>query len=91
MGKPEIVHKTIAPISDLFTKDFMEEISFKENGDATIKEILETYIVYYCGLFKSDCNYVVNWIYCQKKCTGSIIGNIAKLQFLLKDKIVAGC
>ena len=81
MGKPEIVHKTIAPISDLFTTDFMEEISFKENGDATIKEILETYIVYYCGLFKSECNYVVNWLYCQKKCTGSIIGNIAKLQF----------
>ena len=81
MGKPEIVHKTIAPISDLFTNDFMKEISFKENGDATIKEILETYIVHYCGLFKSECNYVVNWLYCQKKCTGSIIGNIAKLHF----------
>ena len=76
MGKPEIVHKTIAPISDLFTNDFMEDISFKENGDATIKDVLEKYLESYCGLFISECNYVVNRFYCQNNCSGSIIGNI---------------
>ena len=76
MGKPEIVHKTIAPISDLFTTDFMEDISFKENGDATIKDVLEKYLDSYCGLFRSECNYVVNRFYCQNNCSGPIIGNI---------------
>lgn len=73
MGKPEIVHKTIAPISDIFTTDFMKELSFKENGDATIKESLETYLFNYCGLFRSECNYVVDKLYCPKDyCSGSI-------------------
>ena len=63
-GTPEIIHKTISPISDLFTKDFMTGISFKENGDATIKELLEKYLAYYCGLFRSQCNYVVAKPYC---------------------------
>ena len=63
-GTPEIIHKTISPISDLFTKDFMTGISFKDNGDATIKELLEKYLSYYCGLFRSTCNYVVAKPYC---------------------------
>ena len=63
-GTPEIIHKTISPISDLFTKDFMTDISFKENGDATIKELVEKYLAYYCGLFRSQCNYVVAKPYC---------------------------
>ena len=89
MGKPEIVHKTIAPISHLFTTDFMREISFKENGDATIKESLESYIVNYCSLFRSECNYVVDRFYCQRKCTGSIIGNIATFVYC-KAILIAG-
>merc|ERR1712106_482927 len=78
MGKPEIVHKTISHISDLFTTDFMKDISFKENGDATMKELLETYIFNYCGLFRSECNYVVAKPYCPKDyCTDSYTGKLS--------------
>ena len=74
-GTPEIIHKTIAPISDLFTQDFMTDISFKQNGDATIKELLEKYLIYYCALFRSQCNYVVAKPYCPAlHCSGT--GNI---------------
>lgn len=74
-GKPEIIHKTIAPISDLFKKDFMTDIAFKENGDAVIKELLEKYLVYYCALFRSQCNYVVARPFCpQPHCNGTSIG-----------------
>jgi len=74
-GTPEIIHKTISPISDLFTKDFMTGISFEENGDATIKELLEKYLAYYCGLFRSQCNYVVAKPYCPHlHCEGTGIG-----------------
>ena len=74
-GTPEIVQKTIAPISELFTSYFMTNISFKENGDATIKELLETYLAYYCGLFRSQCNYVVAKPYCPHLfCNGSTLG-----------------
>ena len=74
-GTPEIIHKTIAPISYLFTSDFMTGISFEENGDATIRDLLETYLIYYCGLFRSQCNYVVAKPYCpHRHCNGTIIG-----------------
>merc|ERR1712106_101895 len=60
-GKPEIIHKTIAPISDLFNTNFMAdiEIKFDTDGVATIKPLLDKYLLHYCGLFRSQCNFVV--------------------------------
>ena len=86
-GSPEIIHKTLAPISDLFTTDFMAGLSFKDNGDATIKELLETYLTYYCGLFRSQCNYVVAHPYCPhlhftSNCGGAILGKTLTLQII---------
>ena len=72
--------KTIAPISELFTKNFdfkldSKDITFNENGDAAIREILENYIVRYCELVPSDCDYVVGKLYCPgQHCNGSTIG-----------------
>jgi len=53
----------------------MTGISFEANGDATIKELLEKYLAYYCGLFRSQCNYVVAKPYCPHlHCEGTGIG-----------------
>ena len=65
-GKPEIIHKTLAPISDLFNTNFMQDmnITFEANGVATIKPVLDHYLLYYCGLFRSHCNFVSVMPYC---------------------------
>ena len=82
-GTPEIVHKAIAPISDLFNKHFMTGLSFDENGDATIKEVLEKYLSYYCGLFRSQCNYVVAKPYCPHEyCDGISIGKTKQHRYI---------
>ena len=65
-GKPEIIHKTLAPISELFNNNFMKDmnIKFEANGIATIKPVLDKYLLYYCGLFRSQCNFVSAMPYC---------------------------
>lgn len=76
-GKPEIIHKTIAPISNLFTNFFMKDIllNVEPNGVATIKPLLDKYLLFYCGVFRSHCNYVVAKPYCPDAvCTITTIG-----------------
>jgi len=68
-GNPEIVEKTIAPISDLFTDFFMD--SSTGGRHAAIKPILEKYTIDYCRLFPSDCNFVVKRNFCIK--SGSVL------------------
>jgi len=75
-GKPEIIHKTVAPISDLFNTNFMKgmNIKFEANGVATIKTVLDKYLLYYCGLFRSQCNFVAAMPFCpSKSCKSSPI------------------
>ena len=39
-------------------------IKFEANGIATIKPVLDKYLLYYCGLFRSQCNFVSAMPYC---------------------------
>jgi len=57
---PVVVHKTIAPISELMTKYFIDEgiARLQVDGDAKIKKIMDQYVVNYCGLNPSDCTFV---------------------------------
>ena len=65
-GKPEIIQKSIAPISDLFNSHFMNDmnIKFDEDGVALIKPVFDKYLMYYCGVFPSHCTFVTAMPFC---------------------------
>jgi len=70
LGSPEIIHKTVAPISELLTKNFLTKLGedrFDSDGVAKIKTLLDHFTLDYCRLFPSDCTYVFKRPYCQSK------------------------
>jgi len=72
---PEIIYKEIAPVSELFTKQFLknkngyviDDDRFDADGNAKVKQFLDNYILDYCFLFPSQCTHVVKMPYCRSE------------------------
>jgi len=69
-GNPEIVTKTIVPISDLFTQFFMSQklVAHPHTIPAAnipkMQVLLENYVDDYCELYPEQCNHVTKKFFC---------------------------